>query len=135
MSLLARGQAALAARLKVAGATSGTLTYVRLAGGSVDVTGKAWVGQTMYRVSDSTAQARVVWSDRDYLILAVDLALTVGGTPFEPARGDYFVEVLPAPGGTQRFEVMPYNDEPESRYSDPQRTTLRIHTKRVANAG
>jgi hypothetical protein len=135
VSQLSRGQAALVARLQRAGRTPGTLTYVRAsaAGETVDLTGKAWVGRQMYRVSDATGQSRVVWSDRDYLVPAADLA--VAGTPFEPARGDYFVEVLPAPGGTQRFEVLPIADEPEARYSDPQRTTHRIHTKRVAHAG
>ncbi|WP_439624072.1 hypothetical protein [Gemmata sp.] len=135
MSQLSRGQAALVARLRAAGKTAGALTYVRAsaAGETVDLTGKAWVGRTMYRVSDATQQSRVIWSDRDYLIPAADLALA--GVPFEPARGDYFVEVLPAPGGTQRFEVLPFNDEPEFRYSDPQRTTLRVHTKRVTHAG
>jgi len=123
MNMGNRGQAALNSRQKTARGADGPLTYTRLAGGSVDVTGKAWLGQARERVSDSTAQTRVIWSDRAYLIAVEDLA--IAGVAFKPVKGDYFTEVFP--GGTQTFEVIPYADEPESRYSDLQSTLHRIH--------
>lgn len=140
MGLLERGREALIRRQQQAAAPSGAVVYHRASDGlTCDLTGLAWVGRTAFRVADSPAGtrlgeeqqggSRVQWSDRDYLVPAADLVIS--GVPIVPAAGDWFEEVLPAPEGTQRFEVLPFNGEPEARYSDPQRTVWRVHTKRV----
>lgn len=139
-SLIARGQAALALRQKAAAAPEGTVTYHRVSdGATVDLTGKCWIGRTPFRVEDRAAgqvlrgdqvrqavdKSRLVWSDRDYLLAAADLA--VASVAFTPAAGDWFEEVLAS--GTKVYKVFPYASEPEWRYSDPQHTVLRVHTK------
>ena len=126
MSRLARGQAALIARLQASAAPEGPVTYTRAAGGTVDLTGKCWVGRTAFRrlPTGSEGEASVVWGDRDYLVPAAEL----GG---EPARGDRFTEAIS--GVDVTFEVMtPDVGEPEWRYSDAGRTVYRIHTQRVS---
>lgn len=128
--LIERGRAALVNRQQQAAAPAGPVIYHRNSdGATVDLTGKAWIGQTKFRVNDLDGGTRLIWSDRDYLIPAADLA--VDGVAFLPSKHDWVEETLPAPEGNQRFEVLPYNDEPEWRYADPQRTILRVHTKRV----
>ena len=102
-----------------------TVTYRRGAD-SVDVL--ATVGETVFRLTeDYGAQVRVV--RRDYLIAADDLVLS--GQRVLPEAGDRIEES----DGDQVFiyEVMgPGGGEPDWRYSDPYRRTLRIHTKHVA---
>lgn len=139
-SLIARGQAALAARQKEAAAPEGAVTYHRAADGlTCDLTGKCWLGRTPFRVEDRAAgqtlrgdkaqqagdKTRLVWSDRDYLLAAADLVIAAAA--FLPAVGDWFEEVLAS--GTKVYKVFPYASEPEWRYSDPQHTVLRVHTK------
>ena len=105
-----------------------TITYTRKSDGAViDLTGKAWVGNTAFRRNASEGGAAVVWGDRDYLVPVADLAIS--GTTFEPARGDTIAHT--SGGVTATFEVMAPANEPESRYSDEHRTAWRIHTKEV----
>jgi len=104
---------------------SRTVTYRR---GADSVQVAATVGETVFRlVEDYGAQVRVV--RRDYLIAADDLALN--GQRVLPEAGDRIEET----DGDRVFvyEVMgPGGGEPDWRYSDPYRRTLRIHTKHVA---
>lgn len=100
------------------------VTYQR-GGDSVEV--PATTGQTVFRFDDS-AGATVRFVSRDFLIRVDDLVLN--GTAIQPRRGDRVIET--ANGRVYTHEVMPFgNDEPEWRYSDPQRTTCRIHTKLI----
>jgi len=101
-----------------------TVTYRR---GSASVEVRATVGQTVFRlVEDYGAQVRVV--RRDYLVAAGDLVLN--GQQALPEAGDRIEET----DGDKVliYEVMgPGGGEPDWRYSDPYRRTLRIHTKLV----
>ena len=150
-SLFARGQEMLMAKLAVAAAPVGAVTYHRASTGETcDLTGKVWVGRTPFRVDDRTkdrgqgrgrntlgtvpeardGKTRLIWSDRDYLLKAADLV--IGGVAVTPEEGDWFTEAVA--DGTKRFKVLPYADEPCWRFSDPQRTELRVHTKASAPA-
>lgn len=90
-----------------------TVTYVR---GNVQVAVPATIGRTKSEIDDGHV-VEVQYTDRDFLILAVDLVLS--GQLTEPERGDLIRE------GNREFEVLDW------RYSDPYRTTLRINTKYV----
>lgn len=130
MSLIQAGMEALVARQKVAATTTNTITYVRKSvAGPVNLTGKAWVGRTVFsRLPKDPGGGSVVWGDRDYLIAVADLAQ--GGVPFEPERGDRIEETI---AGTKvTFEVLAPLAEPEKRYSDATRLLWRIHTKQQA---
>ena len=61
------------------------------------------------------------YESRDFLITASDLVLT--GTLVLPERGDEIIDDCFV------YEVMAPANEPEWRYSDSFRNTLRIHTK------
>jgi len=104
---------------------SRTVTYRR---GTNSVEVAATVGETVFRLTeDYGAQVRVV--RRDYLVAADDLVLS--GQRLLPEAGDRIEET----DGDKVFiyEVMgPGGGEPDWRYSDPYRRTLRIHTKHVA---
>ncbi len=99
-----------------------TVVYQR---GDSSVQVQATVGQTVFRIDDGYGgSVRVV--QRDYLIRGEDLVLD--GDEVLPQRGDRVREVQ----GNKVFvhEVMgPGGSEPDWRYSDPHRRTLRIHTK------
>jgi hypothetical protein len=88
-----------------------TVNYRR---GTSQVELAATIGRTRYETDDGTV-ARIEFTDRDFLILAVDLVLD--GQATEPSRGDLVRE------GLREFEVTDW------RYSDPYRQTLRITTK------
>ena len=60
--------------------------------------------------------------------------LVIAGVRVVPGRDDWFEETLPGPEGVQTFVVAPFNNEPEYRYSDPQRTVFRVHCKRATLA-
>ena len=92
---------------------------------SVDVA--ATVGQTVFRLTDDYG-AEIRHVRRDYLILTADLVLA--GQETLPQRGDQIKET--SGSTTYVHEVMgPGGNEPDWRYSDPYRKTLRIHTKEV----
>jgi len=80
----------------------------------------ATVGKTVFKVTDDYGRYQHIES-RDYLISTADLILN--GTQILPEPGDEIVE------DGFIYEVMAPNNEPEWRYSDSYRNTLRIHTK------
>jgi len=92
----------------------------------VSIEVNATVGKTIFQV-DIQAGVRERIETRDYLIAADDLLLS--GNQVLPKRGDHVRE----PQGVRMFvyEVMAPGKEPEWRYRDPYRQTLRIHTKLI----
>lgn len=86
----------------------------------------ATVGRTVFEQQDQFGSLQRTES-RDYLVRASDLVL--GGAQIEPTVGDRIRE----PSGTSAllYEVMSPGNEPPFRFSDPERSTLRIHTKFV----
>lgn len=130
MSRLTGGKAALIARQQAGATSGGAVTYARAAGGaSVDLTGKAWWGRTVFRrnpLADQNA-ASVVFGERDYMIPVADLAQS--GTAFHPARGDRITETVG--GKSKTFEVIAPQGEDVWRYDGPDETLFRVHTKRV----
>lgn len=94
---------------------SSPVTYRREA---VAKTVNATFGRTDYEVA-TEGGLNVGAHAWDFLVLADDLG-------FEPEPGD----VIEADG--RRFEVMPLADDVRGwRWSDPYRTTFRIHTKEI----
>lgn len=89
----------------------------------------ATIGRTVFEQADEYGIVQKTES-RDFLIRTSDLV--IGGTTVLPKPGDRIRES----SGTQTFvyEVMTPTQRGESpwRYSDPQRRTLRIHTKLIA---
>jgi hypothetical protein len=97
------------------------VVYLR-GGASVEV--QATIGRTVFDQQDQFGVLHRTES-RDYLIRAADLVLA--GEPVQPKSGDRVRE--PAGTGALLYEVMAPEGEPPFRYSDPERITLRIHTK------
>lgn len=123
MSLMSRGMSMLKSQLQSAAGVS--VTYTR---GAYSVSLTAVVGRTVF-ASNLQGAARIEFGDRDYLIEAADLILN--SATVEPVKGDRITEVVN--GATMVFEAMiPSTGEPCWRYSDPARTILRIHCKRVS---
>ena len=122
MGLLDQASGWLTTQMQAAAAPAGAVTYVRGAE-RFDLTGRVWVGNTLFRRGPRDAGPAVEWGERDYLIPVADLS--VG----EPQKGDRIEEVLG--GETLVFEVTPPAGEPAWRYSDHERTVYRVHTKRV----
>jgi len=93
---------------------------------AVSVEVNATVGKTIFQV-DNGYGARERIEARDYLIATAELILS--GSPVLPKRGDHIRETQ----GTTVFvyEVLAPGKEPEWRYSDLYRQTLRIHTKLI----
>ena len=87
-----------------------------------------WIGNTLFKITDNNNQ-RMEWGDRDYLI-PVEL-LVVGVIPFLPDVEHWIEEVLPE--GNVHYQLSAPEKEPVWRYSDPQHTIYRVHTKRVAS--
>ena len=101
-----------------------TITYTRKSDGAViDLTGKAWVGNTAFRRNASEGGAAVVWGERDYMVPLEDLA--VAGVAVAPERGDLIAHTKG--GTTTYFECATQVGEPEARYSDPERNAWRVH--------
>jgi len=102
---------------------SRTVVYRR---GADSVEIEATVGSTAFDRTDEYGVVHRIES-RDYLVAAADLVLA--GEAVTPKAGDRITET----GETRvhEYEVMAPGDEPAWRYSDPQRRTLRIHTKFV----
>jgi len=87
----------------------------------------ATVGRTVFEVADAYGVVEHSES-RDFLIAAADLFF--GGAVTLPERGDRIRETQD--GKVYVYEVMAPGKEPEWRWSDGYRRTLRIHTKQVA---
>jgi len=86
----------------------------------------ATVGSTAFERADEYGVMHRIES-RDFLIAAADLVLA--GTATLPKPGDRITETSDTT--VHEYEVMAPGGEPAWRYSDPQRLTLRIHTKFV----
>jgi len=102
---------------------SRTVVYRR---GEDSVEISATIGSTAFDRTDEYGVVHRIES-RDYLVAAADLML--GGEAVTPKAGDRITETGEA--RVHEYEVMSPGDEPAWRYSDPQRRTLRIHTKFV----
>jgi len=83
------------------------------------LTVSATFGKTDYEVADDYG-LKIGASIYDFLILATDLGL-------EPEVGD----VIAANG--RKYEVLDFGTEGCWRWSDPYRTTMRIHTKDIGS--
>lgn len=86
---------------------------------------QATVGRTVFEQEDQFGVIQRTES-RDYLVRAADL-MFVAGEQSLPQVGDRIRE--PSGTGALLYEVMAPGAEPPFRYSDPERITLRIHTK------
>lgn len=102
---------------------SRTVVYRR---GDDSVEVAATIGSTAFERADEYSVVHRIES-RDFLIATEDLVLD--GLTVLPKPGDRITET----GSTSvhEYEVMAPGGEPAWRYSDPQRLTLRIHTKFV----
>lgn len=76
----------------------------------------------------AVSEATTEWAERDYLIRVEDWA--TAGLTGEPQRGDRITETINEVDHV--FELFPAVGEPPWRWSDEDRTTYRVHTKRVA---
>ncbi len=86
----------------------------------------ATIGRTVFEQDDHAGGLTRIES-RDFLIRAIDLVLA--SEVALPQPGDRIVETDSI--ATYTYEVMAPGAEPPWRYSDVNRTTLRIHTKHV----
>ena len=100
-----------------------SVTYER---GVDNVTLPATIGRTVFEIDNGHGVLERIES-RDFLILGSDLVLS--GPTVLPARGDRIRETQGAT--TYVYEVMAPGKEPEWRWSDAYRKTLRIHTKQI----
>jgi len=80
----------------------------------------ATIGKTIFRIEDNYGRI-VHYESRDYLISSSDLI--INGIIIMPQKGDEIIDE------GFIYEVMAPANEPEWRYSDTFRNTLRIHTK------
>ena len=103
---------------------SRTVTYCR---GEESAEVAATVGKTEFDIDDGYGAVERFVS-RDFLIAGA--ALVLGGEAVEPRPGDKIEET--AGGVVHVHEVLAPGKEPCWRWSDPYRTTLRIHTKETA---
>jgi hypothetical protein len=97
-----------------------TVPVIYRRGGEASLVIPATVGKTVFKVTDDYGRYQHIES-RDYLISAADLVLN--NTQILPEPGDEIIE------NGFIYEVMAPNNEPEWRYSDSSRQSLRIHTK------
>ena len=86
----------------------------------------AALGRPGAEAETSVESLRIDTDDIDFLIAAADLALD--GVPFEPGRDDRII--LAANGQTHVYDLLPRGGDPPWRWSDPQKTTRRIHGRR-----
>lgn len=88
----------------------------------------ATFGRTLLHLDDGVGGVRMEWTDKDFLIPRA--SLTVAGSPALPERGD-LIRVR-SNGTLSVYEVLAPGGEPPWRWSDPYRTTIRVHTKLVS---
>ena len=103
-----------------------TVVVTYLPGETLSLEVPATIGRTVFRVDDDYGRVERTVS-RDFLIEASDLAH--GGHVRLPRRGDEIRETRD--GRVYTYEVMSPGKEPEWRWSDPYKRTLRIHTKQT----
>lgn len=84
----------------------------------------ATIGKTIFETTDDYGRITKTES-RDFLIRACDLV--IDGQITTPTAGDTIIE------GGFIYEVMSPARQPDWRYSDINRQTLRIHTKQIGN--
>lgn len=87
----------------------------------------AAIGRTEFEDADAYGIVHRLES-RDFLIRTAVFVLSDG--PTLPKAGDRIREVVG--GQSFTYEVSAPGGEPPWRYSDPHRTTLRIHTRRIS---
>jgi len=123
MNLMQRGMNMLASQLP--DAAGGTIHYCR---NTDSVSLSATFGRTEFSVEDTNG-VRVEYSDRDFIVSAASLILS--DAVITPQRGDV-IDVRSAAGEVLHvYEVLAPGGMQPYRYCDPERTMLRIHTKRV----
>jgi len=106
---------------------SSQVTYRR---GGQEQALSATFGRTQYEVQDDYGLV-VAAHVTDFLVAAADFAPVFG----EPQPGDQIVADLPGrQAGGVVHEVMSLASGGHWRWSDPYRTTMRIHTKEVGAA-
>jgi len=120
--MLQRGLARLTQILK--DRVSQPVTYIR---GPLAITVSATFGQKLLKLDNGAGTNYLEWTDMDFLIPTEDLVIQ--GESIIPERGD-LIEI-PFTTKTERFEVAPYGNDSCWRYSDPNQTIVRIHTKHV----
>lgn len=101
---------------------------VMYARGAESVELNATVGRTVFEQADEFGIVQRTES-RDYLLRAQDLILMMGAVT-EPRVGDRVSEAVD--GTTWIYEVMAIGGEPHYRFSDPERRTLRVHTRLIS---
>ena len=121
-NLLKQGVAWLGTQLNEHAASQVTVSRA----GESDLTVNATVGETTFRLPNAYGfETRTV--SHDFLILAADYKF--GGAVVEPQAGD---SITDADGDI--YAVLSPGDEPDWRYSDVHKTTLRIYTKLIETA-
>ena len=122
-NMLGDGAAWLLARLQ----ESASIT-VSLRRNGQETTGVTAMVGTTQAVAEEADGTILTLRSRDFIIAVADYEIS--GSVVEPASGDLIVETS---GEDEiRYEVVPFADEPNSRYFDPQRNAWRIHTKQIA---
>jgi hypothetical protein len=122
VDILRRGEVMLSAIEQRS--ASRPVRYVR---GAVSVDLLATVGVTEFERQDNFGMITRVES-RDYIFPFESLGE-------EPQRGDRIEEDDEAAGVTYIYELLYMADTPAWRYSDPDRITIRVHTKLVGTNG
>ena len=102
-----------------------TVTYRR---GASSVELRAARGKTEYDQTYADGRVERVQAD-DFLIATADLMFA--GVAFTPLRMDT-IEIVEADGKTRTYQVLSPGDEPEWKYSDAGRTSVRVHTKQIS---
>lgn len=122
MSRMQTAQARLSERLHDRATT--TVTY-RRAAASVSIS--AVLGGNLLKVTDAAGITTIVRPDLTADFIASELILS--GSVTTPARGDYIDVSLSSV--TRRYEVMPFESEPEWRYLDPWESSVRANAKYI----
>jgi len=129
MGLMSRGMNWLGERHKAVEGV--TVSYTR---NEATASVVAVVGDQKGNVQNRAQQGQslLTWSDRDYLIRAVDLAAALLPYAMEnpPAIGDRITETIN--GVAHVFEVSRKPNESPWVWSEPEQVTYRIRTKRVS---
>jgi len=106
---------------------------VVVAAGAIEVRVKATKGRIDLTVDDGEGGARIITTDRDYLIQKADLVLA--GVATLPERGWRIREALgtgPGGGAVEGYEVLSPGDRlPVWRWADEFKKVLRIHVKQI----